>query len=122
MEEKKVAVIRSTGLKSIESLPLEKTEEEKTSERQKICAVVHSVLGSLLSLPPSYEVSFVVGNKTTIFQIEIQQKDYGRLLGTKGRNINALRTLVTSMSANSGFRAIVEVKNEDQFFRSGNTP
>lgn len=83
--------------------------------RKNISEIIRTILASLLSGTAKFEVSYSVGPQTTVFLIDVEQSDFGRLLGSKGKNIGSLRTLVGSMAANQGFRAIIQIKDEMKF-------
>ncbi|QDK38058.1 KH domain-containing protein [Bdellovibrio sp. NC01] len=83
--------------------------------RTNISEIITTILNSLLSTTAKFEVSYFVGPQTTVFMIDVQQSDFGRLLGAKGKNIGSLRTLVAAMAANNGFRGIVQIKDEEKF-------
>lgn len=55
------------------------------------------------------KISVTQGERTTIFSISCSQHNIARLLGRKGKTIDAIRTLVISITGRYGFRAIVEV-------------
>ncbi|KYG61424.1 hypothetical protein AZI86_17065 [Bdellovibrio bacteriovorus] len=101
----KVLVVKATGLKN---------KEENLQVRNDIRNVIKSVLRMILS--HSFQVEYEVGERTTKYSIDINQQDCGRLLGSHGRTIGGLRTLVTAMAASAGIRAVVEIKNEERFF------
>jgi predicted RNA-binding protein YlqC (UPF0109 family) len=44
-----------------------------------------------------------------LFQIHVNKQDFGKVLGKKGKNIQAIRTLVSAVSAKSGKRTIIEI-------------
>lgn len=47
-------------------------------------------------------------DKTLILVIKVNSKDVGKLIGRKGRNITALRTLVNAVGAKNDQRVIIE--------------
>jgi predicted RNA-binding protein YlqC (UPF0109 family) len=65
------------------------------------------------TLSQEIQVTCEVGKQTCVFFIDCPQPALGKILGSGGKNINALRTLVTAMSACAGFRAVVEVAYHD---------
>ncbi|MNY82900.1 hypothetical protein D3C86_2252860 [compost metagenome] len=50
-----------------------------------------------------------MGEKTTIFKVDCDQKCLGQIIGAKGKNISGLRAIVAATMARQGIRAIVEI-------------
>lgn len=112
MEVKKPQVIR----RRYADLNVEKKvdcEEVKT----EIADILQRILKQLFRHADEVEVSVIQGEKTTIFEIDLAPGDFGRLLGAKGKNIEALRTVFTSLTASKGFRSVIRVKDEQRFFK-----
>lgn len=95
-----------------------KTEQVFDLKKIQLAAleVIKGVLTCTLAHPQELSVEIVAGDKTTVFEIDIASSDFGRLLGSKGKSIDALRTLVAAMGAVHGFRFIIRVKNEERFY------
>lgn len=55
------------------------------------------------------KISINQGERTTVFAISCGQHNIAKIIGRKGRTIDAIRTLVMSIAGRYGFRAIVEV-------------
>lgn len=54
-------------------------------------------------------------DRGTVIVITIDPSDMGRVIGKNGRNISALRTLVTTIAARDGMRIAVKVlETEDE--------
>lgn len=88
----------------------------KDSNREEIRTFVHNTLKLILSNHEKLSVTHWVGEKTTVYQVDLAQDDFGRLLGTKGKTLNGLRAIVGAIAGAKGFRAIIEIKEEDRFF------
>lgn len=91
--------------------------EDFSKIREHIRSVVEQSIGLVIVASDGFSVETKVGERTTQYIVDItQQQHFGRLLGSKGKNIGALRTLVSAMASANGFRAIVSIKDEDRFF------
>lgn len=110
MGEKKLDVIRRPATQK------NFTEAEKDAVRAEVMRLLEDILKNLLRHPDKTQVSMEQGERTTIFVVEVVQADFGRLLGSKGRHIEALRVLVSSLCGNHDIRGIIRIKNEDRFF------
>lgn len=108
MGEKKFEIIRRR--------PVKLDSNEKEAIRAEVARLLKEILKTLLDQPDKACVSVEQGDRTTIFAIDVVQADFGRLLGSRGRNIEALRVLVNSLCGKHDIRGIIQVKNEDRFF------
>jgi len=64
---------------------------------------------ALAEHPDEITVTEVAGKQTTIFELRCHPKDVGRLIGRSGKTIAALRTLLGSVAAQKGCRAVLEL-------------
>ena len=44
-----------------------------------------------------------------VFQLKVDAEDVGKVIGRKGRNANAVRTLLNAIAAREGKRAVLEI-------------
>lgn len=102
-----------SALKNALSKETKPTREELVKNIQ---VILSSILAQLLAEPELAFVSVRLGERTAVFEIDLVQKDFGRLIGTRGKHIDALRTIVTAMAGSHGVRAVVLVKDQDRFF------
>ncbi len=76
---------------------------------------IEMVVKQLVDKPDEVNVNAVEGEQQIIFELTVGDGDFGKVIGKKGRNISALRTLLFAINAkNGGKRARVDVidKNE----------
>jgi predicted RNA-binding protein YlqC (UPF0109 family) len=83
-------------------------KEVSPESRSRIADVMKSIVTEMTS-SEQIEVTYTVGENTTIYNISLPQEFRGKLIGAQGRTILALRSILTSMSGNNGFRAIIEL-------------
>lgn len=50
--------------------------------------------------------------KTIDIKIEVDKTDIGKIVGKQGKNVNALRTLLTAVAAKDRYRATLQVKEQ----------
>ncbi|KYG64803.1 hypothetical protein AZI86_11400 [Bdellovibrio bacteriovorus] len=109
MSESAVKVVRIVKSPSV--------SEDLSKVREEIREALERSIGLVIGASEGYSVEIKLGEKTTLYLVDIaQQQHFGRLLGSKGKNIGALRTLVGAMASVRGFRAIISIKDEDRFF------
>lgn len=64
---------------------------------------------AIVSNPDEVSVEEVEEDGATVVQVQVDPQDVGRLIGRKGRTIDALRTLVDVAASGSGRHGTVEV-------------
>ena len=63
----------------------------------------------LVDDPAQVEVSEVEGERSTILELKVAQKDMGKVIGKNGKIAQALRTLVKAAGMKDGKRVTVEI-------------
>lgn len=61
-----------------------------------------SIVKELVDHPDEVAVKEVVGERTTVLELKVHQDDIGKVIGRKGRIINALRVIVKSAAVKEG--------------------
>ena len=65
---------------------------------------------SIVDLPDEVNVVVNESDNTQIFELSVGEGDVGKVIGKKGKNVNALRTLLSAATAKEGGkRAILEI-------------
>ena len=71
--------------------------------------IIH-IVKALVDNPEQVEVNEIEGGSTTVFELSVAKSDLGKVIGKRGRNVNAIRTILTAASAASGkMRSILEI-------------
>jgi len=76
---------------------------------------IETVVKQLVDKPDEVNVNAVEGEQQIIFELTVGDGDFGKVIGKKGRNISALRSLLFAINAKQGGkRARLDVidKNE----------
>jgi len=68
--------------------------------------LIEYIVKSIVDNPEEVEVAQIDGESTIVFELRVKQEDVGKVIGKKGRTINAIRTLVNATAAKSGMRAM----------------
>lgn len=73
-------------------------------------ALLEHVVRELVDAPELASVEEVTAETgTSILSIKTGQNDSGKIIGREGRNIQALRTILSAVAARKGCRVVVEV-------------
>ena len=79
-------------------------------------SLIETVVKMLVDKPDEVNVEAVESDQTVIYELTVGDGDYGKVIGKKGRNVSALRTILFAINAKEGGkRARLEVidVNED---------
>ncbi len=71
--------------------------------------VLETIAKSLVDSPNEVEITEVDGEKTIIFELRCNAKDVGKIIGKSGKTVGAMRTILNSMAAKQGRKAMLEV-------------
>jgi len=75
----------------------------------EIKEVVEYLIKQIVDKPKEIEITEKRGEQVIIFEIHANKQDFGKILGKHGKNIQAIRTLVSAVSAHAGKRTIIEI-------------
>ncbi len=84
-------------------------KEADKDARENVRALLETIVRGMVDLPDSIKVTYTMGEKTTIFKVDCDQKCLGQIIGARGKNISGLRAVVAATMARQGIRAIVEI-------------
>ena len=71
---------------------------------------VEFIVKQLVDKPEKVKIEQSMPNQNTIeLKVEVEKNDIGKIVGKKGKNINALRTLLTAVAAKEHHRATLQV-------------
>jgi len=54
-------------------------------------------------------VNEIVGLQTMVFELKVAKNDLGKVIGKHGRNAQAMRTILSAVSAKSNKRVVLEI-------------
>ncbi|MHC4310285.1 MAG: KH domain-containing protein [Planctomycetota bacterium] len=74
--------------------------------------LVERLVQVIVDHPEEVDVREVTGSTHEILEIKVSERDMGHLIGKKGANIIAIRTIVGAAGKGKGKRYIVEVLEE----------
>lgn len=74
---------------------------------------VEYIVKNLVDNPDKVRITEVGGTHTLIIELAVDKGDIGKVIGKKGKTINAIRTLLMSVASRNNIRVSLEII-EDQ--------
>ncbi len=72
--------------------------------------LLRDIVKSIVDKPDDVSVVVNESDNTRIYELSVGEGDLGKVIGKRGKNVSAIRTLITAASAKEGGkRAILEV-------------
>jgi predicted RNA-binding protein YlqC (UPF0109 family) len=71
--------------------------------------IIESIAKALVDAPNEVQIIEIDGEKTVIYELRCNAKDIGKIIGKSGKTVGAMRTIVSSMAAKQGRKAMLEV-------------
>ncbi len=72
-------------------------------------AMVESLVKALVEHPDEVSVKPIEGDNTVVLEVQVNTEDAGKVIGKKGRTINALRTLVRAATSRHDKKVMMEL-------------
>jgi hypothetical protein len=71
--------------------------------------LIRYIAQSLVDNPREVSVTEIEGDQTTVYELKVAKEDLGKIIGRQGRNAQAIRTILTSVSAKNKKRMVLEI-------------
>ena len=72
--------------------------------------LLEDIVKTIVDKPDEVKVEVNESENTIVYELNVGDGDLGKVIGKKGRNINAIRTLLSASNAKEGGkRAILEI-------------
>ena len=71
--------------------------------------LVRLMAQALVDDPKKVSVSEVKGNQTSVIKLKVAKADTGKAIGKSGRNVEAMRTILTAALGKKKKRAVLEI-------------
>ena len=79
------------------------------AEREQCRVLLDTVIRGLVDYPETIAVTYTIGDRTTVFKVDCDQRCLGQIIGAKGKNISGVRAVIAATMARKGIRAVVEI-------------
>jgi len=83
--------------------------EDNSVEVVKMKELVKYIAQALVDNPDSVKVSEVVGEQTIAIELRVAKEDLGKVIGKQGKNVEAMRTILSAVATKLGKRAVIEI-------------
>ena len=64
---------------------------------------------ALVDNPDQLEVTEIAGSNTLVIQLKTAKEDMGKIIGKKGRNVQAMRIILNGASRKLGKHVVLEI-------------
>lgn len=73
---------------------------------------VEYIVKNLVDNPDKVQINEIGGTHTLIIELRVDKADIGKIIGKRGKTINAVRTLLMSVASRNGMRVNLEILEE----------
>ncbi|MBI5274620.1 MAG: KH domain-containing protein [Chlamydiales bacterium] len=79
---------------------------------------VEYIVKNLVDNPDKVKINEIGGSQSLIVELSVEKSDIGKIIGKKGKTINAIRTLLMSVASRNGIRVSLEIIEDESQSRS----
>jgi predicted RNA-binding protein YlqC (UPF0109 family) len=84
-------------------------EEDEDELEPDLKGLVEYVAKALVDKPTAVKVDEVQDGNTTVYELEVDEEDIGKVIGRQGRVVRGLRALVKAAATRKGIRVDLDV-------------
>ena len=71
--------------------------------------LIKYIVQAMVDHPEQIEISEVEGDRISIIELKVAQADMGKIIGKKGRNAQAIRTILSAATGKVKKRTVLEI-------------
>lgn len=71
--------------------------------------LIHNIARAMVDNDDAVTVTEIIGNQTTVLELKVAKDDLGKVIGKQGRNAQAMRTILSAVSAKIKKRVVLEI-------------
>ena len=68
----------------------------------------------LVDKPEEVVVTEIKGQQSSVIELRVAKEDLGKIIGKKGRNVQAMRTILNAASAKTRKRYVLELMEDEK--------
>ena len=69
---------------------------------------------ALVDKPEDVVVTEIEGQQSSVIELKVAKEDLGKIIGKKGRNVQAMRTILNAASAKTRKRYVLELMEDEK--------
>lgn len=71
--------------------------------------MIQLIAQAMVDNPDQVSVAEIEGNQITVLELKVAESDLGKVIGKQGRNAQAIRTILSAISAKIDKRVVLEI-------------
>ena len=71
--------------------------------------LIKRIAEELVDNPEEVSVTEIEGGRTVVFELRVAKTDIGKIIGKRGQNVNAIRTILNAVSGKSRKQVVLEL-------------
>jgi len=71
--------------------------------------LIRYIVKTMVDNPEQVSVKLIEGDHTNVLELRVAKEDMGKVIGKKGRNAEAIRTILSAASGKEKKRTILEI-------------
>jgi predicted RNA-binding protein YlqC (UPF0109 family) len=71
--------------------------------------LIKNIVRTMVDKPEEVEISEIRGDQITVLKLRVAKEDIGKVIGKKGRNVRAIRTILNAASAKEKKHTVLEI-------------
>jgi hypothetical protein len=71
--------------------------------------LIQYIVRAIVDNPDEVSISEIEGGQTTVLELKVAKSDLGKVIGKQGRNAQAIRTILSAVSAKIKKRVVLEI-------------
>lgn len=71
--------------------------------------LILAISRALVDEPDKVEITEIVGDKVTVFELHVAKEDLGKVIGKQGKTAHAIRTILNATATKLKKRAVLEI-------------
>ena len=71
--------------------------------------LVEQIARAIVDYPDQVSVTMVEGDQTTVIELSVAKTDIGKVIGKRGVNVSAIRTLLNAAGGKTKKRFVLEI-------------
>jgi predicted RNA-binding protein YlqC (UPF0109 family) len=81
-----------------------------TNKRDKAMKdLIKRIVQTMVDNPDEVDVSEIEGDQISVLELRVAKVDIGKVIGKKGRNVRAIRTILSAASAKEKKHTVLEI-------------